>query len=304
MISLLRQHMSKCFYKTEFPTIFYWTISFKNIIFNKVKILNTKKSLKTLLNEPKSLSRFGDGEFNIIFNSDINFQKFNNELRQRLMEILKNSNKNCYIGIPYLLNDGRHLTNRASKFWFSYINNKKKSLIKLLNLNSIYLDASLTRVYIDYKDKSKAKDYFNNLKRLWYKKDLLIVEGKTSCLGFNNDLFNEANSIRRIICPDKNAYDIYDVILKTITKYGKNKLIIISLGPTATVLAYDLSLENYTALDLGNIDIEYEWYLRKAKHKMPIEGKYSNEIHEKQNKLYTSNKKYLNEIICELKNKN
>lgn len=47
----------------------------------------------------------------------------------------------------------------------------------------------------------------------------------------------------------------------------------------ATVLAYDLSLRGYQALDLRHIDVEYEWYLRRCTSKIPIDGKYVNECH-------------------------
>ena len=46
---------------------------------------------------------------------------------------------------------------------------------------------------------------------------------------------------------------------------------------TATVLATDLHNAGYQAIDVGHIDIEYEWMLRKAKKKIPIPGKYVNE---------------------------
>lgn len=46
---------------------------------------------------------------------------------------------------------------------------------------------------------------------------------------------------------------------------------------TATVLAYDLAKEGYQAIDIGHIDIEYEWYKRASLKKIAIPGKYTNE---------------------------
>ncbi len=48
----------------------------------------------------------------------------------------------------------------------------------------------------------------------------------------------------------------------------------IALGPTATVLAYDLAKSNYWAIDIGHVDVEYMWMLQKAKNKIPIKGRY------------------------------
>lgn len=58
---------------------------------------------------------------------------------------------------------------------------------------------------------------------------------------------------------------------------NQEKLVLLALGPTATVLAYDLAILGYQAVDIGHIDIEYEWYQKKAFEKIPIEGKFVNE---------------------------
>ena len=58
----------------------------------------------------------------------------------------------------------------------------------------------------------------------------------------------------------------------------KDTLILFALGPTATVLAFDLAKEGYQALDMGHFDIEYEWYKRNAKKQEKIANKYTNEV--------------------------
>jgi hypothetical protein len=49
------------------------------------------------------------------------------------------------------------------------------------------------------------------------------------------------------------------------------------MGPTAKPLAYELALEGFQALDIGNLDIEYEWFLKGDKTKVKIQGKYTSE---------------------------
>lgn len=115
------------------------------------------------------------------------------------------------------------------------------------------------------------------LKRIWNNKDVVFVEGEGTRSGYGNDLFSNTASIKRIVCPAVNAFDKYDEILNTCLEFDKNKLFIIALEPTATVLAYDLAKQGYRALDLGHLDIEYEWFLRGTKKKIPIKDKYVNE---------------------------
>ena len=54
-------------------------------------------------------------------------------------------------------------------------------------------------------------------------------------------------------------------------------LFLIALGPTATVLAYDLFKAGYQAIDIGHVDVEYEWWRMGARRKVKLERKYVNE---------------------------
>lgn len=99
-----------------------------------------------------------------------------------------------------------------------------------------------------------------------------------TCLGYGNDLFDNAKSIKRILCPNKNAWDKYDEILDAVIhNTTKADLIILALGMTATIMAYDLALSGRQALDLGHSDIEYEWMKMGAVEKVAIPGKFTNE---------------------------
>ena len=103
---------------------------------------------------------------------------------------------------------------------------------------------------------------------------MLIVEGEYSRIGMGNDLMTCARSISRILCPFKNAWDKYEDILSTVLEKADRKaLICISLGPCATILAYDLAKAGYQALDIGQIDNEYDWYVRGVKEREDIPGK-------------------------------
>ena len=75
------------------------------------------------------------------------------------------------------------------------------------------------------------------------------------------------------------------------------------MGPTATLLSFDLFKLGYKVLDIGHIDIEYEWYLRKAKKKIQIKNKYVNE-NKRQQKSFTpvKDKNYYNQIIAKITN--
>jgi glycosyltransferase family protein len=135
----------------------------------------------------------------------------------------------------------------------------------------------MTRPYADYRDKSKSKFYFEKFRQIWFGRKILLIEGEKSRLGVGNDLFSTALSVERILAPKHNAFIKYYEILSYVKILDRDRLVLIALGPTATVMAYDLAKLGFQALDIGNIDIEYEWYLRGASSKIKIEGKYTSE---------------------------
>ena len=191
-------------------------------------------------------------------------------------------------------------TDNARRYWMKYLNLNRSKIYKIINMNKIYYDTQVTRLYIDIKDKSKVENRFNLVKSLWNNREVVIVEGEKSRLGIGNDLFNGCKSIERIICPSINAFSKYDEILKEVKKQDKSKLILIALGPTATILAYDLANAGYQAIDIGHIDIEYEWYLIKAQEKCPVKYKYIGEIKDGDKVSNINNEIYINEIIKSL----
>lgn len=103
------------------------------------------------------------------------------------------------------------------------------------------------------------------------------------------------------MCPEKNAFNFYKEILNQSSSLPSSKLIIIALGATATVLAYDLSKLGYQALDLGHLDLEYEWFRLKSKDAVQIPGKYTNEAKVKSDNFEElMDENYLKSIIAKI----
>ena len=254
-----------------------------------------------------SISRYGDGEFGLILKSNNpDFQNKNIELEKRLADICETRDSRILVCIPHSFISTNDCNDFAKKFWDWWIwdNDNIIKVANLLGLNRntkvIFGDAQITRPYMDWKDKSQTAMKFNLLKSLWDDKDILIVEGENTKLGVGNDLFSQCKSIRRILCPSKNAFDKYDKILACVKKYADNRLVIIALGPTATVLAYDLGIDDIQSLDIGHIDIEYEWFLQGATTKQPVLGKEVQEVHDN-DIVSIEDQKYITEIILKIK---
>ncbi len=251
-------------------------------MFAHYKILDDKIIIEKIIRDNCSLARFGDGEFKWILGiKQKSFQNNNVELSQKLSEILNNNLDNLIIGIPKPLKDLKEYNRFAKKTWKLYIYMFGPMIKKLVLKDREYADTNITRFYMDYKRKDKCKEKIENIKKIWNNKDIIIIEGEKTRLGVGNDLFNNTKTINRILAPSVNAFDKFEEILNIAKEQKKKSIFLISLGPTATVLAYELAKIGYQAIDIGHIDVEYEWYLQKAKSKVPIKGKYVNEARDK-----------------------
>jgi len=69
---------------------------------------------------------------------------------------------------------------------------------------------------------------------------------------------------------------------------------------TATVLAYDLAKLGYWAIDLGHLDLEYEWFLSGRGDRFAVKGKFTNEVADGNRVAECQDPKYLSQIICEV----
>ena len=276
---------------------------FGKIRFGKqVKILNIEESIKVLLEGKKGLVRFGDGELNIMHGAHTNFQIANVELGKKLEEIIRDTSGICYIGVLDEINliDYSRQSEESQRYWIRHIYRERENWVKYLDKNITYLTANVTRPYMRYRTKVHTIQYFKGLRKLWEQKDIMIIEGAGSRLGIGNDLFDNAKSIQRIICPAENAYDVYDSILSEAKKIPVNIPIFLALGPTATVLGYELCKLGYLAYDIGHVDVEYEWMRLGTTQKVAVKNKYTNEVDGGNQISSCTDEVYLSQIIARI----
>ena len=254
------------------------------------KILSMDETLDRMIDKQCSLCRYGDGEFKIMDGDRILFQPQSEDLAKRLIEVIKSKENNILICIPSffdqrkkktpsgLSKEEKHRYDMANKYMKNIIADRRLRWYQYFDMEREYGEACVSRFYASVYDNEKSERWINKWKSIWKNRNLLIVEGEQTRLGVGNDLFDGALSIRRLLAPAKGAFQLYDAILSsTMKEYRNGDLVLIALGPTATVLAYDLSMHGIQALDIGHIDIEYEWYLKKDRTHQRIDGKYVSE---------------------------
>lgn len=247
----------------------------------KWHILDNWETLDYLCKHHCSMSRYGDGEFGIVGGQGNGFQKADAKLAARLKEvILSEDAPNFMVAVPYPLKYYKDLK-KCHAFWPEYVSRNIQLLCTLIKRNKTYLNTQVTRFYFERKDKSRCREHLRKLRSLWDDRDIVIVEGTKTRSGVGNDLYDNAKSVHRILGYSENAFAHYDEMLEAIVKNTtKNQLILLCYGMTATVLAYDLAKLGYWAMDIGHIDIEYEWMRMGATERTLVKGKHVNELKE------------------------
>lgn len=240
-------------------------------------VLSVDETLDLIINEHYSVSRNGDGELNIMLGRNIPFQKWDRRLADIMIEAHTIEMPKYISAVPDVFDGCKNMNAKATLYYKHFLHRNRYDWYKLTQ-GRTYGTSFVSRFYIDYVDKSHSHKQVARLKEVWKDQDVLLVEGKDSRLGVGNDLFDGAKSLKRILGPSENAFDVYDQLMSEVKNIAaKDSLILLALGPTATAMAYELAKAGYWAVDIGHVDIEYEWMLMGATTKVNVPGKYTNE---------------------------
>ena len=272
------------------------------IISYRCKIMNYKATLNYIENNHCSVARFGDGEFELIFGKNLKFQNASDDIARLLVQTLKYKDEHFLICIPHYFTSLRGCNKTTVRFWRKWLVDNKIKIVSLLRetagKNYVFGDAHITRPYMDQKGNKRAIYSFPKIKQIWNNKKILLVEGFQTRMGVGNDLFDNAVSVKRILVPSKNAFERYDSILSITEKYALTQdIVLLAIGPTATILSMDLNKAGIWAIDIGHFDIEYEWFLSGSKDKFNVNGKYTNEVKNGDLVKECLDKNYIDQII-------
>ncbi len=294
--------IKKMLFKVLSPYLYYYYKA--KIRFNKfsVSVMSVDDTI-TKMKEGYSIVRFGDGEFLIIAGCDRkNYQDYSFELASGIANAVKAINEPKYlVCLPETLSTIDNCVKKSKIRWITHIGKNLKTYKKICNDDVVYGNAFVSRPYMIYKNKEKSRQWFSEILSLFENKEFVLIEGQYSRLGVGNDLFSKAKSIERILCPSKNAYEKYTEILEIAKKLPKNKIVLVSIGPAAKPLVYDLYKEGFIVWDIGHIDSEYEWFLNQSYTKTTIANKHTAEGSNDGKDIGECNDvEYLNSIIAEI----
>lgn len=229
-------------------------------------VLNKPDSLSLLMDKPKSLARFGDGEIAIMQGKDIAFQKYDAVLAEKMLKVLQTKRDDLYVGISdYFHTISPNAQPLSRMFHRLTVPDLRRFMLKNANPEIQYLHASCFTGYFDAKDDQVYGEFAAKKKQLFAGKNIVLVASKSVLSKLEYDVFELAASKMFIEAPSLNAFQEYSSILSAITSsVSKDKLICLILGPTATAMAFDLTDAGYMAWDVGHIAKDYDVYMKRT----------------------------------------
>lgn len=214
------------------------------------KVRSEAETLQLIADNKLSIARFGDGEFNMCIGRDKkSYQVYNQKLVDRLVEILHSDHPNVLIGINTVSKDN------ITDIWKKFVIRRGNRVLNVLPQDRVYESSTITTNFPD--NPRELDQHVALLKRIWEDRKILFVVGKNSRFYYLDELFDNCREHAYVYAPAKNAFDEYESILDKVKTYDKDWLVMIALGPAATVLAYDLALDGYQAIDLGQTPSRY-----------------------------------------------
>jgi hypothetical protein len=201
-----------------------------------------------------SLARFGDGEFLLMVNPDhkLQFQRNSEGLRRELRDAMN----------PDWLAPGRVLVGLSPAFrgnlhWTSTWITTWPTIRTLIDPKRRYANSHVTRpVFFEKEGKAGVARW----RKLWQGRPVLVVTGKGSRFDLIPELFDAAGKVDFLHAAPVHAFDDRAEILKGITeRAGPDTLVLLSLGPTATVLAHMIAARGIQALDIGHLSASYNF---------------------------------------------
>lgn len=243
----------------------------RGILHNNIRVHTIDETIDELLSTEKSMVRFGDGEIVMIKGKDLMLQKASPEIGEGLAKILGYPWDDLMVTIPGIFDTLSDHHKASRKFWQDHLLFCRKTYEKYCNPDRIYYTTFISRCYYFGKDRSLCDGWFAKIRKIWENRNIVVVEGTRTHNGVGNDLFDSAASIERIICPPSDAYGALPEILNECLRYDKDRMFLLSVGVAAKFLAVELFQRGYRVLDIGNMDLEYEWYVRQVPDKIPLE---------------------------------
>jgi hypothetical protein len=189
-------------------------------------------------------------------------QPWSREIQKALCHILKSDLSNHIVGIPRIEGRKDWPSRKKQNFWKAYAFD---IYLRLYDRSKTYASSFITRP--DAVSQIDCRDYWVLVKQIWQGRKVLLLQGHRREFLKDPTLLEGAEEYHVIYGPRydafvKRAHLVEDIMDNS----GDDWVILISLGPTATVLAHDICKRGRQGIDIGHLGAFYSHAHPKDKH--------------------------------------
>jgi hypothetical protein len=143
------------------------------------KVESIPNTINKIIKDKVSICRFGDGELLYVSEKrSLPFQKQNERLRSYLISILSSKHNHILVGMPVGFYSLENLKKDAKITWRAVIAWTYPRIYRYLDHLKQYYNASMTRFYIEYENKSHCDEWFKKVRSIWDDKNILLKKGE------------------------------------------------------------------------------------------------------------------------------
>lgn len=209
-------------------------------------------TVRTIIKHRSSIGRYGDGELKLCAGYPQKTQHPDPQICKRLRQILWADDKNFLVAIPRIWNrDWSDVFSKRTEFWKRYMGSKT---LQFLKPGKTYYSAFITRP--DAVPELQCDEYWNLCKQMWAGRDLTVLWGGHK-IQKHKDFFDSAATVEYVQGPEIEAWGHYQEMMDAILSKPADRLVLLAMGPTATVMAYDLFKAGRQAIDIGHMPSFY-----------------------------------------------
>lgn len=225
-------------------------------------VTNELATAQRLLYSNNSFVRFGDLDIDLINGISWPNQKASKELSSQLSHILTHPIPNLFIGIydPF---SSQSRTPVHHQDWLLDNDRYRQFLLQYTSADQEYLSTIVSSPFILNRNTSclPVRLIYDTLRMIWKDKDIVLLRGANGQV-YDYDVYDTARNQTIIYAPRYQAYQQYQVLLTELMSERADKLYILSAGPVAKLLTYDLTRSGRRALDLGHLAKDYDLYMK------------------------------------------
>lgn len=232
----------------------------------QLQVLDARQTISRLASQPKSFTRYGDGEIHIMQGMDQAFQKYDPVLAEKMRNILAKKRDDVYVGLNHAYWESPDLyTERNRKFYRVRSTGYRRFFTENCDASALYLDAACFGAYYRFDDDFDYEAHYDRIMALFENKKVAIVAGEGVFEKLKHNVFSRAKAQMIVHGPRIHAFSEYDALLEKIERtVPKDYLVCLILGQTATAMVPDLTDLGYMAWDVGHVAKDYDAYMNKT----------------------------------------